>query len=97
MLSLVSPVCEFSTVSEMAKSLFIPGIFDKTLMMVDKNTGIADLILTFVKSKSVSIIVRKNDDTDEDSETGKMSSEMRSEGKMRGQGEKTIFEDNLDL
>lgn len=59
MLSLVSPVCEFSTVSEMAKSLFIPGIFDKTLMMVDKNTGIADLILTFVKSKSVSIIVRK--------------------------------------
>lgn len=75
MLSLVSPVCEFSTVSEMAKSLFIPGIFDKTLMMVDKNTGIADLILTFVKSKSVSIIVRKNDDTDEDSETGKMSSD----------------------
>lgn len=75
MLSLVSPVCEFSTVSEMAKSLFIPGIFDKTLMMVDKNTGIADLILTFVKSKSVSIIVRKNDDTDEDRETGKMSSD----------------------
>ena len=75
MLSLVSPVCEFSTVSEMAKSLFIPGIFDKTLMTVDKNTGIADLILTFVKSKSVSIIVRKNDDTDEDSETGKMSSD----------------------
>lgn len=75
MLSLVSPVCEFSTVSEMAKSLFIPGIFDKTLMMVDKNTGIADLILTFVKSKSVSIIVRKNDDADEDSETGKMSSD----------------------
>ena len=75
MLSLVSPVCEFSTVSEMAKSLFIPGIFDKTLMMVDKNTGIADLILTFVKSKSVSIIVRKNDDTDEDSETVKMSSD----------------------
>lgn len=75
MLSLVSPVCEFSTVSEMAKSLFIPGIFDKTLMMVDKNTGISDLILTFVKSKSVSIIVRKNDDTDEDSETGKMSSD----------------------
>lgn len=75
MLSLVSPVCEFSTVSEMAKSLFIPGIFDKTLMMVDKNTGIADLILTFVKSKSVSIIVRKNDDTDEDCETGKMSSD----------------------
>lgn len=74
MLSLVSPVCEFSTVSEMAKSLFIPGIFDKTLMMVDKNTGIADLILTFVKSKSVSIIVRKNDD-DEDSETEKMSSD----------------------
>ena len=51
------------------------GIFDKTLMMVDKNTGIADLILTFVKSKSVSIIVRKNDDADEDSETGKMSSD----------------------
>lgn len=75
MLSLVSPVCEFSTVSEMAKSLFIPGIFDKTLMMVDKNTGIADLILTFAKSKSVSIIVRKNDDADEDSETGKMSSD----------------------
>lgn len=75
MLSLVSPVCEFSTVSEMAKSLFIPGIFDKTLMMVDKNTSIADLILTFVKSKSVSIIVRKNDDADEDSETGKMSSD----------------------
>lgn len=79
MLSLVSPVCEFSTLSEMAKSLFIPGIFDKTLMMVDKNTGIADLILTFVKSKSVSIIVRKNDDTDEDSETGKMSSDESDE------------------
>jgi hypothetical protein len=26
-----------------------------------------------------------------------LSSEMRNEGKMRGQGEKTIFEDNLDL
>ena len=26
-----------------------------------------------------------------------LASEMRSEGKMRGQGEKTIFEDNLDL
>lgn len=26
-----------------------------------------------------------------------LSSEMRNEGKMRGQGEKTIFEDNLDI
>lgn len=26
-----------------------------------------------------------------------LASEMRSEGKMRGQGEKTIFEDNLDI
>lgn len=64
MLSVIRPVCEFSSINEMAKSLFIPGIFDKTLMMVDKETNIADFVLALAKSKSVSIIVRKNDQDD---------------------------------